>query len=130
VSISFTDAFRQCQAIIGHSRMHIMAMLRRMETLNLIAFETARGDFVDDVSSPTADDTVERQVVVFNPGRIVESAQRAADHSLGISIVTELEQAGLTNLDALIGIERQLLLDKLFEEAAAVHQRLQIAGRH
>jgi CRP-like cAMP-binding protein len=116
VSISFTDAFRHCQAIIGHPRMHIMAMLRRMETLNLIAFETARGDFVDDVSSPTADDTVERQVVVFNPGRIVESAQRAADHSLGISIVTELEQAGLTNLDALVGIERQLLLDKLSRE--------------
>ena len=113
VSVSFTDAFRQCQAIIGHPRMHIMAMFKRMETLNLIAFETARGDLVDDVASPTADATAERQVVVFNPVQIVESAQRAADHSLGISIVTELEQAGLTNLDALIGIEKQLLLDKL-----------------
>jgi len=113
VSVSFTDAFRQCQAIIGHPRMHIMAMFKRMETLNLIAFETARGDLVDDVASPTADATAERQVVVFNPVQIVQSAQRAADHSLGISIVTELEQAGLTNLDALIGIEKQLLLDKL-----------------
>jgi hypothetical protein len=81
--------------------------------LNLIAFETAHGNFVDDVASSTADDAAERQVVVFDPGRIIESAQRVADQSLGISIIRELEQAGLTNLDALIGIEKQLLLDKL-----------------
>jgi len=113
VSISFVDAFKQCQAIIGHPRMHIMAMLKRMETLNLIAFETARGDFGDDAASSAVDDVAERQVVVFDPGRIIESAQRVADHSLGIAIMRELEQAGLTNLDALIGIEKQLLLDKL-----------------
>jgi len=113
VSIPFVDAFKQCQAIIGHPRMHIMAMLKRMETLNLIAFETARGDFGDDVASSAVDASAERQVVVFDPVRIIESAQRVADHSLGVSIVSELEQAGLTNLDALIGIERQLLLDKL-----------------
>ncbi|WP_158936885.1 cyclic nucleotide-binding domain-containing protein [Burkholderia sp. S171] len=116
VSISFADVFKQCQAIIGHPRMHIVAMLKRMETLNLIAFETARGNFGEDATSSTAGAAAERQVVAFNPARIIESAQRIADHSLGISIVTELEQAGLTNLDALIGIERQLLLDKLSRE--------------
>ena len=113
VSISFVNAFKQCQAIIGHPRMHIMAMLKRMETLNLIAFETAGGEFGDDAASSVIDDAAERQAVVFDPVRIIESAQRVADHSLGISIVSELEQAGLTNLDALIGIEKQLLLDKL-----------------
>jgi CRP-like cAMP-binding protein len=116
VSISFVEAFKQCQAIIGHPRMQIMAMLKRMETLNLIAFETARGNFIDDAASSTANDAVERQIVVFDPGRIIESAQRVADHSLGISIIRELEQAGLTNLDALIGIEKQLQLDKLSRE--------------
>ena len=112
VSISFADAFKQCQAIIGHPRMHIVAMLKRMQTLNLIAFETVPGNSGDDVT-PSAIDVAERQVIVFDPARIIESAERVADHSLGLSIVSELEQAGLTNLDALIGIEKQLLLDKL-----------------
>ncbi|SOE96685.1 cAMP-binding domain of CRP or a regulatory subunit of cAMP-dependent protein kinases [Burkholderia sp. D7] len=116
VSITFVDAFKQCQAIIGHPRMHIVAMLKRMQTLNLIAFETARGGSGDDVAFSAFDDAAGRQVIVFDPMRIVESAQRVADHSLGLSIVSELEQAGLTNLDALIGIEKQLLLDKLSRE--------------
>jgi len=113
VSISFLDAFKQCQAILGHPRTHIVAMLKRMQTLNLIAFETARGHDGDDVAPTAIDDAAERQVIVFDPVRIIESAQRVADHSLGLSIVSELEQAGLSNLDALIGIEKQLLLDKL-----------------
>jgi len=113
VSISFLDAFKQCQAILGHPRTHIVAMLKRMQTLNLVAFETARGDDGDDVAPTAIDDAAERQVIVFDPVRIIESAQRVADHSLGLSIVSELEQAGLSNLDALIGIEKQLLLDKL-----------------
>jgi CRP-like cAMP-binding protein len=29
-SIPYVDAFKQCEAIIGHPRMHIMAMLKRM----------------------------------------------------------------------------------------------------
>jgi hypothetical protein len=91
-------------------------MLKRMETLNLIAFETAPVNFIDDAASSTANDAAEGQIVVFDPGRIIESAQRVADHSLGISIIRELEQAGLTNLDALIGIEKQLQLDKLSRE--------------
>jgi len=113
VAISFVDAFKQCQAILGHPRTHIVAMLKRMQTLNLIAFETARGHDGDDVAPTAIDDAAERQVIVFDPVRIIESAQRVADHSLGLSIVSELEQAGLSNLDALIGIEKQLLLDKL-----------------
>jgi CRP-like cAMP-binding protein len=113
VSITFVDAFKQCQSIIGHPRMHIVAMLKRMQTLNLIAFETARAGSAEDVAFSAIDDAAGRQVIVFDPVRIVESAQRVADHSLGLSIVSELEQAGLTNLDALIGIEKQLLLDKL-----------------
>jgi len=113
VSISFVDAFKQCQAILGHPRMHIMAMLKRMQTLNLIEFETAREGAGDEANSSAIDDAAERQAVVFDSVRIIESAQRVADHSLGLSIVSELEQAGLKNLDALIGIEKQLLLDKL-----------------
>ena len=121
VAISFVDAFKQCQAILGHPRMHIMAMLKRMQTVNLIAFETARADLGDDVAPTAIEDDTERQVIVFDPARIIESAQRVADHSLGISIVSELEQAGLSNLDALIGIEKQLLLDKLSRENSDAH---------
>lgn len=121
VAISFVDAFKQCQAILGHPRMHIMAMLKRMQTVNLIAFETARADLGDDVAPTAIEDDTERQVIVFDPARIIESAQRVADHSLGISIVSELEQAGLSNLDALIGIEKQLLLDKLSRENNDAH---------
>lgn len=112
-SIPFGEVFRRCQAITGHPRMHVMAMLKRMETLNLIAFETAHEDSLDLAGFSALDDEARRQVVVFNPARIVDSAQRVADQGLGMSIVSELESTGLSTADALIGIEKQLLLDRM-----------------
>jgi hypothetical protein len=112
-SIPFGEVFRRCQAITGHPRMHVMAMLKRMETLNLIAFETAHEDSLDPAGFSALDDEARRQVVVFNPVRIVDSAQRVASQGLGMSIVSELESTGLSTADALIGIEKQLLLDRM-----------------
>jgi hypothetical protein len=45
--------------------------------------------------------------------RIIERAQRVGDHDLDISIASELELIELSDLEALIGVERQLILDKL-----------------
>lgn len=114
VSITLANVFERCEAITGHSRMHVMITLRRMETLGLVAIESVSNSFCDKMAAFPNDEAIEqRQVVFFNPLQIVERAQRCADRNLGISIENELEQAGLTNHDALLGIEKQLLLDKL-----------------
>lgn len=98
VSIPLADVFQQCQSITGHPRMHVLATLKRMETLDLIALEAA--DNHD-------------QSIRFDASRIVDRAQRAADRGVGVSLAAELDQDGLTHFDALVGIEKQLLLDKL-----------------
>lgn len=103
-SIPLAEVFKRCQAITGHPRMHILATLKRMETLNLIAFDEAEA---------AADVIGDSRTIVFDPSQVVELAQNAADHGAAESIISELEQDGLTNYDALVGIEKQLLLDKL-----------------
>ncbi len=90
-----------------------MAMLKRMEKLNLVALEFGRAEFLGNAPAPVADDTSGRQVVTFDPVRIIERAQRVGGHDLDISIASELELIELADLEALIGVERQLILDKL-----------------
>ena len=113
VSIALTDVCKRCQAIAGHPRVHVMAMLKRMEKLNLVMLETGHADFLGNLPTPAAEDTISRQVVTFDPVRIIERAQRVGDHDLDISIASELELIELSDLEALIGVERQLILDKL-----------------
>jgi hypothetical protein len=113
VSISLTEVCKRCQAVAAHPRVHVMAMLKRMEKLNLITLEVGHADFLGNLPASAAEDTISRQVVTFDPVRIIERAQRVGDHDLDISIASELELIELSDLEALIGVERQLILDKL-----------------
>jgi len=113
VSIALAEVCKRCQAVAGHPRVHVMAMLKRMEKLNLVTLETGHADFLGNLPAPAAEDTISRQVVTFDPVRIIERAQRVGDHDLDISIASELELIELSDLEALIGVERQLILDKL-----------------
>ncbi|MBU9616099.1 cyclic nucleotide-binding domain-containing protein [Burkholderia multivorans] len=111
-SVPLVDVIRKCRAIAGHSRPHVMAMLRRMEKLNLVTIEAASveagGVALEQSASADA-----RQVVTFDAARIVDRAQQVADHDLDLSINSELELIELADLESLIGVDRKLLLNKL-----------------
>ncbi|MBU9611516.1 cyclic nucleotide-binding domain-containing protein [Burkholderia multivorans] len=111
-SVPLVDVIRKCRAIAGHSRPHVMAMLRRMEKLNLVTIEAASveagGAALEHSASADA-----RQVVTFDAARIVDRAQQVADHDLDLSINSELELIELADLESLIGVDRKLLLNKL-----------------
>ncbi len=112
VSVPLADVIRRCRAIAGHSRPHVLAMLRRMEKLNLVTIEAAPADH----AGGTADYAVSsdaRQVVTFDAARVIDRAQQVADHDLDLSINSELELIELADLEALIGVDRTLLLNKL-----------------
>ncbi|WP_176157513.1 cyclic nucleotide-binding domain-containing protein [Burkholderia multivorans] len=111
-AVPLVDVIRKCRAIAGHSRPHVMAMLRRMEKLNLVTIEAASveagGVALEHSASADA-----RQVVTFDAARIVDRAQQVADHDLDLSINSELELIELADLESLIGVDRKLLLNKL-----------------
>jgi hypothetical protein len=89
-----------------------MAMLKRMEKLNLVSFDAGRPEFAGKGS--TGDEgAAGRHMVSFDPVRITDRAQQVADHDLDIAITGELELIELSDLEALIGVERQLILKKL-----------------
>lgn len=112
VSVPLSEVIKKCRAIAGHSRLHVMAMLKRMEKLNLVSFDAGRPEFVGKGS--TGDEgAAGRHMVSFDPLRITERAQQVADHDLDIAITGELELIELSDLEALIGVERQLILKKL-----------------
>jgi hypothetical protein len=113
VSISYADVCKRCQAIAGHPRVHVLAMLKRMEKLNLIAVQDGRQEYMGNAPSSANDHIAGRQLITFNPLRIIESAERVGDHELDISIASELELIELSDLETLIGVDRQLILDKL-----------------
>ncbi len=111
-SVPLAEVIRKCRAIAGHSRPHVLAMLRRMEKLNLVTIEAAQADHaggaVDYAASSDA-----RQVVTFDAARVIDRAQQVADHDLDLSINSELELIELADLEALIGVEKTMLLNKL-----------------
>jgi CRP-like cAMP-binding protein len=109
-SVPLPDVIKKCHAIAGHSRLHVMVMLKRMEKLNLITVETGRSDRLTNHASEGA---AGRQLVTFDPLRITERAQQVADHDLDIAITSELELIELADLEALIGVERKMILNKL-----------------
>ncbi|MBB3260228.1 CRP-like cAMP-binding protein [Paraburkholderia bannensis] len=112
VSVALADVVHKCRAVAGHSRPHVMAMLRRMEKLNLIAMES--GQAASHLGGADGGDgALGRQVVTFDPVRIIDRAGQVADHDLDVSINSELELIELGDLEALIGVERTLLLNKL-----------------
>ncbi len=112
VSVALADVVHKCRAVAGHSRPHVMAMLRRMEKLNLIAMES--GQAASHLGGADGGDSaLGRQVVTFDPVRIIDRAGQVADHDLDVSINSELELIELGDLEALIGVERTLLLNKL-----------------
>jgi len=115
VSVPLADVIKKCRAIAGHSRLHVVAMLKRMEKLNLVSFEAGRPDFPGRGATASAgeDGAAGRHMVAFDPARIIERAQQVADHDLDVAITGELELIELSDLEALIGVERQLILKKL-----------------
>lgn len=114
VSVPLAEVIKKCRAIAGHSRLHVMAMLKRMEKLNLISFEAGRPDYPGRGAAASAEDgAAGRHMVTFDPARIIERSQQVADPELDLSITGELELIELSDLEALIGVERQLILKKL-----------------
>lgn len=111
-SVPLADVIRRCRAIAGHSRPHVLAMLRRMEKLNLVTIEAAQADHAGGAVDHSVSSDA-RQVVTFDAARVVDRAQQVADHDLDLSINSELELIELADLEALIGVDRKLLLNKL-----------------
>jgi CRP-like cAMP-binding protein len=112
VSVALADVVQKCRAVAGHSRPHVMAMLRRMEKLNLVTMESGQPSSHLG-GAEHSDGALGRQVVTFDPVRIIDRAAQVADHDLDVSINSELELIELSDLEALIGVERNLLLNKL-----------------
>ncbi|OJA96459.1 cyclic nucleotide-binding domain-containing protein [Burkholderia ubonensis] len=112
-SVPLVDVIRKCRAVAGHSRPHVMAMLKRMEKLNLVTIEAAQADQLSGGAADYAASADARQVVTFDAARITDRAQQVADHELDLSISSELELIELADLESLIGVEKKLLLNKL-----------------
>ena len=111
-SVPLAEVIRKCRAIAGHSRPHVLAMLRRMEKLNLVTIEAAQADGPGGASDYAASSDA-RQVVTFDAARVIDRAQQVADHDLDVSINSELELIELADLESLIGVDKTLLLNKL-----------------
>ncbi|WP_206952630.1 Crp/Fnr family transcriptional regulator [Trinickia acidisoli] len=120
VSVPLPEVIKKCRAIAGHSRPHVMTMLGRMEKLNLVSLGTGRAEHLSGNSRYAGQDAASnRQVVTFDPFRITERAQQVADQDLDIAINSELELIELADLEALIGVERKMLLNKLSHDEIA-----------
>ncbi|MFP3603460.1 Crp/Fnr family transcriptional regulator [Paraburkholderia sp. SIMBA_053] len=115
ISIPLSEVIKKCNAIAGHSRPHVMAMLKRMEKLNLISIEGGRSERLNNTSGrySASDGAAGRQLVTFDAVKITERAQQVADHDLDVSISSELELIELDDLEALIGVDRKVILNKL-----------------
>lgn len=115
VSVSLREVIRKCRAIAGHSRLHVMVMLKRMEKLNLISMEAGRSEFMGASATrhTASEGASDRQLVTFDPHRITERAHNVADQDLEVSVASELELIELTDLEALIGVEKKMILNKL-----------------
>ncbi|CAB3752734.1 cAMP-binding protein [Burkholderia puraquae] len=111
-SVPLAEVIRKCRAIAGHSRPHVLAMLRRMEKLNLVTIEAAQADHAGGATDYAASSDA-RQVVTFDAARVIDRAQQVADHDLDLSINSELELIELADLESLIGVEKTMLLNKL-----------------
>jgi CRP-like cAMP-binding protein len=118
VSVPLADVVQKCRAVAGHSRPHVMAMLRRMEKLNLITLQSGQATHPAN-GAASADGALGRQVVTFDPARIVDRATQVADSDLDVSINSELELIELADLETLIGVERKVILNKLSHEEIA-----------
>ncbi|MBT2789786.1 Crp/Fnr family transcriptional regulator [Paraburkholderia strydomiana] len=114
-SIPLSEVIKKCNAIAGHSRPHVMAMLKRMEKLNLVSIEGGRSERLNNTSGrySASDGAAGRQLVTFDAVKITERAQQVADHDLDVSISSELELIELDDLEALIGVDRKVILNKL-----------------
>lgn len=119
VAVPLPEVVKKCRAIAGHSRPHVMTMLSRMEKLNLVSLGTGRAEHLSGNSRAGQDGASNRQVVTFDPSRITDRAQQVADQDLDIAINSELELIELSDLEALIGVERKTLLNKLSHDEIA-----------
>ena len=114
-SVPLAEVIKKCRAIAGHSRLHVMAVLKRMEKLNLISMEAGRTEYLGKASSaPAAENgALNRQFITFDPEKITDRAQQVADQDLDLGITSELELIELSDLEALIGVKKKVILNKL-----------------
>ena len=119
VAVPLPEVIKKCRAIAGHSRPHVMTMLGRMEKLNLVSLGTGRAEHLSGNSRFGGDAASNRQVVTFDAARITDRAQQVADQDLDIAINSELELIELADLEALVGVERKMLLNKLSHDEIA-----------
>jgi CRP-like cAMP-binding protein len=115
VSVPLAEVIKKCRAIAGPSRPHVMTMVKRMEKLNLVTLQAGPAEYFGGNAARYAatDGAAARQVVTFDPVRITERAQQVADEDLDIAINSELELIDLADLEALIGVEKTVILNKL-----------------
>lgn len=114
VSVTLPNVIKRFRAIAGHSRPHVMTMLRRMEKLNLVSLDIGRTEHLSNNGRHSGQDGASaRQVIRFDPARIIERAQQVADHDLDVAINSELELIDLSDLETLIGVEKKVILNKL-----------------
>ncbi|CAN7643003.1 cyclic nucleotide-binding domain-containing protein [Trinickia sp. LjRoot230] len=114
VAVTLPNAIKKFRAIAGHSRPHVMTMLRRMEKLNLVTLDIGRAEHLANNGRYAAQDgATARQVIKFDPARIIERAQQVGDHDLDVAINSELELIELSDLETLIGVEKRIILNKL-----------------
>ncbi|WP_118183030.1 Crp/Fnr family transcriptional regulator [Paraburkholderia phosphatilytica] len=115
VSIPLAEVVKRCRAIAGHSRARVMTMLKRMERLNLIAMDGKPAEFLGNVATRpgSADSVSPRHHVVFDPARITERAQQVANDDLDTALNSELELIDLAELEALIAVDKAMILSKL-----------------
>lgn len=91
-----------------------MAMLKRMEKLNLLTLDAGGSTGLGSRYASGADENATaRQRVTFDPARITERAQQVAGEEMEVAITSDLELIELADLEALVGITKPMLLSKL-----------------
>jgi hypothetical protein len=126
VSLPLDEITDKCMRILRHSRPEVMATLKHMFKLNLLSIESGRPGYrkvrLNDKVVTVDDGKPAYQTVRFNHAEIVKKAQNlpeAANQELAGFVKSELELIELAEFEALVGIDRELLLKKLSHEEIA-----------
>lgn len=114
-SLPLADVMKQCRGITGHPPRHVATTLKRMAMLNLVVLDNRRSDSTRGGGSPTLVDSIlgGAQTVRFNHVDIVSRTQEVLLHQPHDKPHREPELIELSDLAALTGVDRNLLLRKL-----------------
>lgn len=121
-SLPTAEVLRRCRDITGHSRRHVVATLKHMAMLNLVTLDPGRaaggggGPALDAASLAALGGA---QTLRFQHGDIAPRAREMARHNLDDKLHSENDLIDLTDLAALTGVDRQMLLRKLTQDEVA-----------